>query len=37
MTSILTNQANPTWPGEFNFLDIIRKSVLKLEVSFPPY
>uniref|UniRef100_A0A4W5L196 C2 domain-containing protein n=1 Tax=Hucho hucho TaxID=62062 RepID=A0A4W5L196_9TELE len=32
MTSILKNQANPTWPGEFNFLDIIHKSVLKLEV-----
>ncbi|XP_041760130.1 calcium-dependent lipid-binding protein-like [Coregonus clupeaformis] len=32
MTSILKNQANPTWPGEFNFLDVIHKSVLKLEV-----
>ncbi|CAB1322392.1 unnamed protein product [Coregonus sp. 'balchen'] len=32
MTSVLKNQANPTWPGEFNFLDIIDKSVLKLEV-----
>ncbi|KAJ7993755.1 hypothetical protein DPEC_G00257980 [Dallia pectoralis] len=32
MTSVLKNQANPTWPGEFNFLDIIHKSVLKLEV-----
>ncbi|KAM9463725.1 perforin-1-like [Salvelinus alpinus] len=32
MSSILNNQANPTWPGEFNFLDIIHKSVLKLEV-----
>ncbi|CAB1322389.1 unnamed protein product [Coregonus sp. 'balchen'] len=32
MSSILNNQANPNWPGEFNFLDIIDDSVLKLEV-----
>ncbi|XP_013998924.1 perforin-1-like [Salmo salar] len=32
MSSILKNQANPTWPSEFNFVDIIHKSVLKLEV-----
>uniref|UniRef100_A0A8K9V0Q9 C2 domain-containing protein n=1 Tax=Oncorhynchus mykiss TaxID=8022 RepID=A0A8K9V0Q9_ONCMY len=32
MSSILKNQANPTWPDEFNFLDMIHNSVLKLEV-----